>query len=78
MVAQSSLDFPLLGLLGIWSAAIHFPRCVDNCIYKSKNAAGRNFIGGEIEECKNLSSLFGIYPFKKVWFCQLLTSVGLY
>ncbi|EUB59632.1 Actin-related protein 6 [Echinococcus granulosus] len=46
-------------------SSVKVPRCVDNCIYKSKNVTGRNFIGSEIEECKNLSSLFGIYPFKK-------------
>lgn len=39
--------------------------CADNCIYRSKNVSGRNFIGNEVEECKNLSGLFGTYPFKK-------------
>ncbi|KAM7540673.1 hypothetical protein Aperf_G00000026948 [Anoplocephala perfoliata] len=32
---------------------------------KSKNVSGRNFIGNEVKECKNLSGLFGTYPFKK-------------
>ncbi|VUZ42228.1 unnamed protein product [Hymenolepis diminuta] len=41
------------------------PNCADNCIYRSKNVSGRNFIGNEVEECKNLSGLFGTYPFKK-------------
>lgn len=39
---------------------------IDNCIFKSKTLSGRTFIGSEIDNCKNLSSLYSIMPFKKV------------
>ncbi|VDN34336.1 unnamed protein product [Dibothriocephalus latus] len=41
------------------------PSISDNCIYKSKNVSNRQFIGHQVEECKNLSSLYGTFPFKK-------------
>ncbi|KAL7061638.1 hypothetical protein AAHC03_01051 [Spirometra sp. Aus1] len=41
------------------------PLISDNCIYKSKNVSNRQFIGHQVEECKNLSSLYGTFPFKK-------------
>ncbi|CAH8853601.1 unnamed protein product [Trichobilharzia szidati] len=41
------------------------PKVVDNCIFKSKTLSGRTFIGNEIEQCNNLSSLFCVMPFKK-------------
>ncbi|CAH8556099.1 unnamed protein product [Heterobilharzia americana] len=47
-----------------FSTDVH-PKIVDNCIFKSKTLSGRTFIGSEIEQCNNLSSLFCVMPFKK-------------
>ncbi|KAL3320177.1 Actin- protein 6 [Cichlidogyrus casuarinus] len=37
----------------------------DNAIYKAKNVSSRIFIGSEIKDCQNISSLFQTLPFKK-------------
>lgn len=53
------------GSLKVGFAGDEKPKIIDNCIFKSKTLSGRTFIGDEIEECGNLSSLFCIMPFKK-------------
>ena len=41
------------------------PRVVPNCIMKAKSEKRRAFIGDQIEECRDLSSLFYLLPFQK-------------
>nr|ACO15496.1 Actin-related protein 6 [Caligus clemensi] len=41
------------------------PRLVPNCITKAKSEKRKPFIGDQIEECRDLSSLFYCLPFQK-------------
>ncbi|XP_022207751.2 actin-related protein 6 isoform X2 [Nilaparvata lugens] len=54
---------------GAYSAKVEFskakkPKIVPNCIVKAK-AQRRRFIGNQVDECGDLSSLFYILPFQK-------------
>nr|CDS32738.1 Actin protein 6 [Hymenolepis microstoma] len=39
------------------------PSCADNCIYRSKNVSGRNFIGNEVEDYYSDLNLFFTEPY---------------
>lgn len=41
------------------------PRIIPNCITKAKSERRRQFIGDQIDDCKDVSGLFYIYPFQK-------------
>ncbi|KAI8752843.1 actin-related protein 6-like isoform X1 [Biomphalaria glabrata] len=41
------------------------PKIIPNCVTKAKNVRTRIFIGDQIEECKDLSSLYYLLPFQK-------------
>ena len=41
------------------------PRVVPNCIMKAKSEKRRAFIGDQIDDCRDLSSLFYLLPFQK-------------
>ncbi|GFO33396.1 F-box/WD repeat-containing protein 7 [Plakobranchus ocellatus] len=41
------------------------PRIIPNCVTKAKNVRTRIFIGDQIDECKDLSSLYYLLPFQK-------------
>lgn len=41
-------------------------RIIPNCVMKAKNVRTRIFIGDQIDECKDLSSLYYLLPFQKV------------
>ena len=41
------------------------PRIVPNCIMKAKSEKRRAFIGDQIDDCRDLSSLFYLLPFQK-------------
>jgi len=41
------------------------PRLVPNCIMKAKSEKRRAFIGDQIDDCRDLSSLFYLLPFQK-------------
>uniref|UniRef100_A0A2L2YCC9 Actin-related protein 6 n=2 Tax=Parasteatoda tepidariorum TaxID=114398 RepID=A0A2L2YCC9_PARTP len=41
------------------------PRIIPNCVMKAKSERRRQFIGNQIEECKDFSSLYYIYPFQR-------------
>uniref|UniRef100_A0A094ZCZ2 Actin-related protein 6 n=1 Tax=Schistosoma haematobium TaxID=6185 RepID=A0A094ZCZ2_SCHHA len=53
------------GSLKIGFSTDPHPKIIDNSIFKSKTLGGRTFVGNEIEQCNNLSSLFCVMPFKK-------------
>lgn len=53
------------GSLKVGFAGDERPKIIDNCIFKSRTLSGRTFIGDEIDDCENLSSLYYIMPFKK-------------
>ncbi|KAF8561301.1 hypothetical protein P879_11858 [Paragonimus westermani] len=53
------------GSLKVGLAGEQKPKIIDNCIFKSKTLSGKTFIGSQIEDCNNLSSLYCIMPFKK-------------
>ncbi|KAF5402742.1 Actin protein 6 [Paragonimus heterotremus] len=53
------------GSLKVGFAGEQRPKIIDNCIFKSKTLSGKTFIGSQIEDCNNLSSLYCIMPFKK-------------
>ncbi|CAH8543488.1 unnamed protein product [Dicrocoelium dendriticum] len=54
------------GSLKVGFAGDERPKIIDNCIFKSRTLSGRTFIGDEIDDCENLSSLYYIMPFKKL------------
>ncbi|CAH8573808.1 unnamed protein product [Schistosoma curassoni] len=66
------------GSLKIGFSTDPHPKIIDNSIFKSKTLGGRTFVGNEIEQCNNLSSLFCVMPFKKGYInnwevqCQIL------
>ncbi|XP_005104689.1 actin-related protein 6 [Aplysia californica] len=41
------------------------PRIIPNCVTKAKNVRTRIFIGDQIDECKDLSSLYYLLPFQR-------------
>ncbi|XP_071500299.1 actin-related protein 6-like [Diadema antillarum] len=41
------------------------PRLIPNCITKSKSERRKQFIGNQIEECRDLSALYYMLPFQK-------------
>ncbi|BFZ09744.1 hypothetical protein BsWGS_12783 [Bradybaena similaris] len=41
------------------------PKIIPNCVTKAKNVRTRIFIGDQIDECKDLSSLYYLLPFQK-------------
>lgn len=41
------------------------PRVIPNCIMKAKSEKRRAFIGDQIDDCRDLSSLFYLLPFQK-------------
>ena len=41
------------------------PRTIPNCIMKAKSEKRRAFIGDQIDDCRDLSSLFYLLPFQK-------------
>ncbi|KAL5484066.1 hypothetical protein EMCRGX_G020504 [Ephydatia muelleri] len=41
------------------------PRIIPNCISRCKSERRRNFIGDQIEECKDLSGVYYLMPFQK-------------
>ncbi|XP_025099057.1 actin-related protein 6-like [Pomacea canaliculata] len=41
------------------------PKIIPNCVMKAKNVRTRIFIGDQIDECKDLSSLYYLLPFQK-------------
>jgi len=41
------------------------PRLVPNCIMKAKSEKRRAFVGDQVEDCRDLSSLFFLLPFQK-------------
>merc|ERR1719481_1553078 len=41
------------------------PRVIPNCIMKAKSEKRRAFIGDQIEDCRDLSSLYYMLPFQK-------------
>ncbi|XP_070533347.1 actin-related protein 6-like [Ptychodera flava] len=41
------------------------PRIIPNCIMKAKSERRKQFVGNQIDECKDLSGLFYILPFQK-------------
>lgn len=41
------------------------PRIIPNCISRCKSERRRNFIGDQIEECKDLSGVYYLLPFQK-------------
>lgn len=42
-------------------------RIVPNCVTKAKNVRTRIFIGDQIDDCKDLSGLYYLLPFQKVY-----------
>ena len=42
-----------------------FLRLIPNCIFKAKGERRKLFIGDQLEECKDYSSLFYVMPFQK-------------
>ncbi|XP_078662939.1 actin-related protein 6-like [Branchiostoma floridae x Branchiostoma belcheri] len=55
---------------GAYTAKVGFstekePRLIPNCVMKSKSERRKNFVGNQIEECKDLSGLFYVLPFQK-------------
>ncbi|KAK7503270.1 hypothetical protein BaRGS_00005535 [Batillaria attramentaria] len=55
---------------GAGSAKVGFstdkePKIIPNCVMKAKNVRTRIFIGDQIDECKDLSSLYYLLPFQK-------------
>ncbi|XP_038047554.1 actin-related protein 6-like [Patiria miniata] len=45
--------------------AIIFKRLVPNCIMKAKNERRKQYIGSQIDDCKDLSGIFYLLPFQK-------------
>ena len=41
-------------------------RLVPNCVMKAKSERRKQFIGSQIDDCKDLSGLYYILPFQKV------------
>ncbi|XP_071941751.1 actin-related protein 6-like [Antedon mediterranea] len=41
------------------------PNCFPNCIMKAKSERRKQFIGSQIDDCKDLSSLYYVLPFQK-------------
>uniref|UniRef100_A0A0B7ADF2 Actin-related protein 6 n=1 Tax=Arion vulgaris TaxID=1028688 RepID=A0A0B7ADF2_9EUPU len=41
------------------------PKIIPNCVTKAKNVRTRIFIGDQIDECKDLSSMYYLLPFQK-------------
>ena len=41
------------------------PRVIPNCLMKTKSERRKTFIGNQVEECRDLSALFYIYPHQK-------------
>lgn len=43
-------------------------RILPNCITKAKSERRRQFIGDQLDDCKDMSGLFYLLPFQKVGF----------
>ena len=53
------------GTLKAGHSNMHAPRVVPNCITKAKSEKRRAFVGDQMDDCRDLSSLFYILPFQK-------------
>ncbi|EEC11002.1 conserved hypothetical protein, partial [Ixodes scapularis] len=40
-------------------------RIIPNCITKAKSERRRQFVGDQLDDCKDMSSLFYLLPFQK-------------
>ena len=53
------------GTLKVGHSNMHAPRIIPNCITKAKSEKRRAFVGDQMDDCRDLSSLFYLLPFQK-------------